>query len=313
MPADWNPGTQFVQGISIGGNLATAALGEGLRMQELKSQQALQQANERHIAAQTAALVQAQQMKIQEQADTAKAWTKINAETAPTLGFAPDASGEGMIPVPNPNRVPLTESLMRNLGPVVNAFHPDKMGAFVADVGSLQQRQAMAAQAGLPKPLTPEASAHLKAQTERENSQTDLNNQKIKDAQDFGPKLSDKGTLQKTLDAIELQRTSGVIDDTKAANARDVALGVRPRSSAAGDWLQKTEVSGFVKRREKLIESQIVEQQKLDTMQANPGHFSNTPTQISQQQRKVDFYQRQIDSVNAELKKHEPVTGSGAK
>jgi hypothetical protein len=175
-----------------------------------------------------------------------------------------------------------------------------------SDLKKAQAAKAMAdaAQVGKPKPLTPEASAHLKAQTDLANSQADLNDQKVQDLRDYGPKEMDPGQLQKSLNAVERQRP--IIGDVKANNARDVLLGTRPRDSAAGQWLQKTEVSGFVKRREKLIESQIVEQQKLDTMQANPGHFSNTPTQISQQQRKVDFYQKQIDSVNAEMRKYEP-------
>lgn len=111
-----------------------------LRYQELQSQDALRKVQERQAAERTAILMEQQNQKIQQQADTAKAWQQTQLETSPVLP-APGMLGGVM---PNPDPMPMYRSLLKNMGPVIAKYKPENFGTFVQDMALLPYREAEA-------------------------------------------------------------------------------------------------------------------------------------------------------------------------
>lgn len=98
MPADWNPGTQFVQGFAIGSEAANAAFANGLRLQELKSQDAARRVQEKATAQAMAMKLEEHNQMVQYRADLAKGVAAAELASSPTVAIP----GLGLLPNPNP-------------------------------------------------------------------------------------------------------------------------------------------------------------------------------------------------------------------
>lgn len=134
-----------------------AALGEqmfnnDLHLQQLRSQQAIQQAQQQLYNQQLSDLIYKHDQMVQRQADSQKAWARVQAESNPIAGFAPNGAG-GVQPVANPNYMPIEDSMLKNFGPIATQYGDDAMlrdlyyGKQSRDLGVLRQAQAQYQQA----------------------------------------------------------------------------------------------------------------------------------------------------------------------
>jgi hypothetical protein len=142
----WNPGTQWAQAFAIGSNAANEGFNTGLRLQQLRSQRALQQLQERRLAQQLALATQQHDLMVQEQADMAKAMSRVQLQSQqmlPAPADGPPAPGGGLptAMLPNPDYMPLDQSLLQNVLPVVAKYRPAETGNFLADLSRFRQEQ----------------------------------------------------------------------------------------------------------------------------------------------------------------------------
>lgn len=133
------------RGFNTGLNIANSRFDHAARIQELKSQEALRQAQERQVAMHTALLMEEQNRKIQFGADMQKAIGQTILESSPVIP-APGAVG-GVLP--NPNPMPQSRALLKNVGPVIGKYAPDKFAPFVQDV-ALSEFQPKGGEVTLP-------------------------------------------------------------------------------------------------------------------------------------------------------------------
>lgn len=175
-------GRGIAQGLSLGQQM--------LRQQELRSQQALRQLQERQIAQEMALQMQAHDLAIEERAEMAKAMARVQLESMPTLplpGAAPErptteavsggptnlfstnvalrgqsggavhSTANTPTALPNPAHVPLPQSLIKNVLPVVGKFRPKEVANFTSDVALMEHRMRLAQQGE----MTPKAQVIL--------------------------------------------------------------------------------------------------------------------------------------------------------
>lgn len=130
MPADWNPGTQFIQAFSVGSQSAVQGFEAGMRMQQLRSEQAMRQLHERQAAETLSYAMHQHQAAIQQEADTAKANSVFQTLITPTLSMQvpvsgpPTADGQSLgtasVKVANPAYEPDTgKALIRAFSPTI--------------------------------------------------------------------------------------------------------------------------------------------------------------------------------------------------
>lgn len=160
------------QAVQSGLALGAQMFSNDLRMQQFKSDEALRRIQEQQMAQQMAFQLQQHNMMVDQQAEMTKAMAQVQLESQPTVQMpvvgpaTPEGGDMGTTAVPNPNYVPLDQSLMRNVLPVIAKYRPQEADNFVANVAMLPYRQAeaerqralaakdfAAAQAG-PKPLS---------------------------------------------------------------------------------------------------------------------------------------------------------------
>src|SRR5690348_16002944 len=96
----------FLSGVSIGGNIAAEAMNRNLRYQQLKSEDALRQANERRANQALALQLQAHADQVDFQAQAAKASAAFQALTSPTVEFEGDT-------LPNTSQLPPSEAFSK--------------------------------------------------------------------------------------------------------------------------------------------------------------------------------------------------------
>jgi hypothetical protein len=171
-------GRGIAQGLSLGQNM--------MRQQELRSQRAMQQLRERAIAQEMALQMQAHDLAIEERAEMSKAMARVQLESMPTLplpGAAPERPtteavsggptnlfstnvalrGQGGEPVhstvntpkplPNPAHVPLPQSIVKNVLPVIAKYRPGEVDNFLSSAALMEHRMKLAQQGE----MTPEA------------------------------------------------------------------------------------------------------------------------------------------------------------
>ncbi len=130
---------EFLSGLQIGGHIASEALGYSARMQELRSQQALRQLQEQHLAAETQQITGNIHTGIAMRGDMEHAMAQHAIDTSDTI----PGSG-GMPPLPNTHKLEQDESLMKNVLPVVAKWRPQEVPAFMQGVAMIPYRKAAA-------------------------------------------------------------------------------------------------------------------------------------------------------------------------
>ena len=115
----------FFRGFSAGSGAVQSGREYSLRLQELKSQQALRQLQERHIAQQMADQAEKRNDLIQYRADMTKAVEMANVASAPTLPIMGPMGHVGMIE--NPHRLSEEEAAIRYIIPVLGKYQPEKV------------------------------------------------------------------------------------------------------------------------------------------------------------------------------------------
>jgi hypothetical protein len=132
-------------GLAAGAQRADRAL----RMQQLQSQAALQRMQEERLAKDLAMRMAEYDVSVQERADMAKAMARVDLQSQPELQVPAEGPAEmgGQAPtafLPNPAHVPLDQSLLQNLLPVVAKYRPGEVDNFVSNIAMLPYRQAQA-------------------------------------------------------------------------------------------------------------------------------------------------------------------------
>lgn len=136
------------QATSVGAGVGQAMLSSTIRMQQLRSEQALRQLDERIKAQQLAYAMEAHDLQVQERADLTKAMARVQAETAPQMFQPPmDPSQIGMLALPEAERevpgAPMAQTLVKHIFPIVQKYHPDKASDWLADITLYDQRSRM--------------------------------------------------------------------------------------------------------------------------------------------------------------------------
>lgn len=127
----------WLQGISIGAGIASDAMNRNLRMQELRSMQAMRQLQERQTAEAMRLQLEQANLATQYRADMEKAMQQTQLETSPVIPIPGSPFGVA----PNPSQLSMDRALLKNVAPVIGKYNPDKLGPFVQDVAMLQYRQ----------------------------------------------------------------------------------------------------------------------------------------------------------------------------
>lgn len=187
------------RGFQTGLGIANSRFEHAARIQELKSQEALRQAQERQIAMHTAMLMEEKNRQIQFGADMQKAIHQTVLETSPVIP-APGAVG-GVLP--NPNPLPRDRALLKNVGPVIGQYAPEKFAPFVQDVAMMPYREA--------------AAKYMEARPNIEQSKLDTRLQELE--QKHQNTLEILGLKQAQQDKVEQMR----IDARKSIAAGEVS------------------------------------------------------------------------------------------
>lgn len=141
MPSPW------LQGIQVGANIASDAMNRNLRMQELRSQEAMRRVNERAAVQQMQIQMEERNRLIDYQAQMAKAVTTAQQLSSEFINIP---TPTGAIPLPNPMRMSPEDAAFRTVLPVVAQFEPDKAPQFLQNIATAQARtqsaQALTAQ-----------------------------------------------------------------------------------------------------------------------------------------------------------------------
>lgn len=124
-------------GLALGAQM----FNNSLRMQQLKSEQAMRQMEERYKAQQLSMLLQQQQLAIDERAEMAKAAAAIQAESLLTMPVSgPPEAGQGALPDVQIQQAPRAETIIKHTLPVVMKFRPQEAGDFMAKAALYDQR-----------------------------------------------------------------------------------------------------------------------------------------------------------------------------
>lgn len=280
------------QAVQSGTALGAQMFNNDLRMQQLRSEQALQRIQMQQAAQKMAFDLEAHNMMVQQQADMTKAMAQVQLESQPTVQLpvmgpaSPEGGDMGTTAVPNPHYVPLDQSLMRNVLPVIAKYRPQEADNFVANVAMLPYRQAETAKIQALIPLQQSAEAAL---AEQRNSSTDLNRQKIEEskARQMKALMGDSyapGPLQKDLDAID--KAPG-LSDAEKDHAKRVRMALEPKQSPLKARISR---SDFI---EKHIDRYIEQQggKRQDAIKALGAEYDNLfPPELAPKRKDVLRY-----------------------
>lgn len=109
----------------------------GLRIQELRSQEAMRRLQERQVAQRVQLEMEQNNLAIQYRADMEKALRQTQLETSPVVPVPGSPFGV----MPNPNPISEDRALLKNVAPVLGKYQPDKLAPFVQDVATMRYRQ----------------------------------------------------------------------------------------------------------------------------------------------------------------------------
>jgi hypothetical protein len=120
-----------------------------MRMQELKSQQAYRQLQERQLAQTLAVQMEQHDLEVQRRADMTKALARVAADTSEAIEVPVDGppTADGMAPgtalIPNPQRMSVPDAYQKHVLPIISQY--DKTGAVtgnvLADLARMRQEQ----------------------------------------------------------------------------------------------------------------------------------------------------------------------------
>lgn len=109
----------------VGTALGATIANNNARLQQLRSEDAERKVRERLYNQQMSDLIFKHDQMVQKQADMTKALARVQLESSsPIAGFMPSAGG-GVTPVQNPNYTPFEESMLKNVGPVMQKYGDD--------------------------------------------------------------------------------------------------------------------------------------------------------------------------------------------
>lgn len=277
----YDPLGSMTAGTQSGLQIAHAMLAnrdQDLRMQELRSQDALRRMTEQHIAQQMQYATEAHDLAIQERADLAKAMARVQLETAPTIDaslIGPPQAGQGddlgIGQIKNPNQVPFERSMMNNVLPVIGKYRPQEVPAFVQDMAMYPYRQAEAkrqealaqkalSDIGRPKPFSPVG----KLQADRAaavQAGDEAGVQQIDDAIKKATTAEKNGVDPEVFRVIRMyeERTGKKMSDEDVKNIVDYHLGVKARPGVEHPM---TFQQYFSKHIDKAMEQQVVKDSK---------------------------------------------------
>jgi hypothetical protein len=135
------------QAVQSGLALGRTMFDNAMRMQELKSQQAYRQLQERQLAQTLAVQMEQHDLEVQRRADMTKAWTRVMADTAPTFEMpvdgppTADGTAPGIALVPNPQAMALEDAMGKHVLPVIAQYDKTGREAFDALAGIAKMKQ----------------------------------------------------------------------------------------------------------------------------------------------------------------------------
>lgn len=123
----------FLQGFQVGSGVMGSALDRNLRIQQLRSQDAMRRVQEENAAKELAMKMQEFEMRVQRQADTVKAFAQMQAMSTP---FLPGPNGQM---IPNPARVPTGTAMLMTMGRLAES--PEQLATMAAQGALINERE----------------------------------------------------------------------------------------------------------------------------------------------------------------------------
>lgn len=263
----------FLQGVQVGGNLVGSAMDRNMRMQELKSQAALRQLQERQLA-------QAIEMKMQENARQIQARAAANIavnraqwESSPMI-MVPNPMGGGPIAAPNPMRKSKGQAIVDNLVPVAAEFGGPDAAAKILQAGALiGLREAQVADElettrmrSQPRPVLPEQSKLTEARTATEKAR-----QEKLAAETTNIKEGRKGVAPNIQKIIEFGEERGIkFDQDQIQEMIEIDLGAKSKAGtertlpSRAVWVSQN----FAKARENTVGKKVTDDDVVSALEA---------------------------------------------
>lgn len=223
--------SEFLSGFQVGANVANDAMNRNLRMQELRSQEALRRVQERAAVERMSLLMQKFDMEIQDRANVQKATVQFEALIAPTIRT------EDGTEVPNPMKMPAGSAAIQSF--LKLAKDGKQATDLVAAAGLANERELRGEEIGKPRPLTPEAAASMKELERQRKTAGDVNiarknllEQELADA-----KAGKGGTAPNIQKEIEwFEKVKGVtLSKDQLTKVLEIKLGLDQKAGTAKD------------------------------------------------------------------------------
>lgn len=128
----------WLAGVNSGANIMSDRLNRNLRLQELRSQQALRQLQEKHLAQQMEIELQEHENKVKARAETEIAMNRAQWESSPFIMTSNPLNPTGpVLPIPNPKAKSKAQAMMDNLLPVAAKYGGPDAATKVMQAASL--------------------------------------------------------------------------------------------------------------------------------------------------------------------------------
>lgn len=114
-------------------------MNRNLRMQELRSQQALTRVRERAAVQEMELMMQQNDLQIQYRADMTKAMSNARLAASPTIPV-PGPDGSGTFEMPNPKAISQEDAAFQFVLPVVAKYEPDKVPSVLQNIATAKYR-----------------------------------------------------------------------------------------------------------------------------------------------------------------------------